>query len=190
MQEFQPLGRQLQGQIMNAGGVATRSGEARDKTRLDRVYGDAEDDRDWDRRCGGFGRGRDEGAARRGDNGHAPANEISHQQRQPIELVVQPVALYGYISVLDVSNFAEAFAERGQSALRCSGRPGVDERYCWRRLLCRRAKRQRRRGTDPSDELAPPHQHTPSCNLGGLTTVGFHGQQTHTGGSQKGYPIT
>src|SRR5262249_61808462 len=37
-QESQPLCCQLQGEIMNAGGVATRSGEARDKTSLDRVY--------------------------------------------------------------------------------------------------------------------------------------------------------
>jgi hypothetical protein len=115
--------------------------------------------RDWDRRCGGFGRGRDEGAAGRGDNGHAPTNEISHQRRQPIELVVQPVVLDGYISVLDVSSFAEALAERSYSALRGSGRPGVDERYCWHRLLCPRTKRQRRRATDPSDERAPPHEH-------------------------------
>jgi hypothetical protein len=45
-------------------------------------------------------RGRDGGAAGRGDDGHAPANEISHQRRQLIELVVQPVVLYGYISIL------------------------------------------------------------------------------------------
>jgi hypothetical protein len=63
MQEFQPLCRQLQGQIMDAGGVATRPGEARDKTSIDRVYGDAEDDRDRSRSCGGFGRDRSEGAA-------------------------------------------------------------------------------------------------------------------------------
>jgi hypothetical protein len=163
MQEFQPLGRQLQCQIVDAGGVATRSGEARDKTSLDRVYGDAEDDRDWDRRCGGFGRGRDGGAAGRGDNGHTPTNEISHQRWQPIELVVQPVVLYGYISALDVSSFGEALAERSHSALRGIGRPGVDERYCWHRLLCPRMKHPRRYAADPSDELAPPH--VPSCSL-------------------------
>ncbi len=114
-QESQPLCCQLQSEIMNAGGVATRSGEARDKTSLDRVYANAEDDRD--RRCLGFGRGRNEGIVRRGDDGYATADEISHQRRQPIELAVQPVVLDCYIPVLDGAIFAQALAERSHSAL-------------------------------------------------------------------------
>jgi hypothetical protein len=81
MEEFQPLGRQLLNQIVDAGSIAARSGEARDKTDLDRVYGDAEDDRDWDRRRGSFGRDRDRDATRRRDHGHAPTNEIGNQRR-------------------------------------------------------------------------------------------------------------
>jgi hypothetical protein len=48
----------------------------------------------------------------RGDSGYAPTNEISHQRQQPIESVVQPVVFHDYISVLDVSSFAETLAER------------------------------------------------------------------------------
>src|SRR5262249_5123722 len=98
-----------------AGGVATRSGEARDKTSLDRVYANAEDDRD--RCCLRFGRGRNEGIVGRGDDGNATVDQISHQRRQPIELAVQPVVLDCYIPILGEALFAQALAERSHSAL-------------------------------------------------------------------------
>jgi hypothetical protein len=42
MQECQPLGHQLPLEIIDAGRIAGRSGEAGDKTKLDRVFTDAE----------------------------------------------------------------------------------------------------------------------------------------------------
>ena len=102
-----------------------------------------------------MGRSRDEGIGGRGDDGHAPTDNVRHQCRQPLEFALQPVVLDRYISVLDIASFAEAIAERCHSALRGSGRPSVDKRYCWRRVLCARTKCPRRRVTDPSDELAP-----------------------------------
>ena len=48
------FGADLAGEKIDAGRVATRPGEARDKAKLDRVVGDAEDDRDRrGRRLGG-----------------------------------------------------------------------------------------------------------------------------------------
>src|SRR5262249_4581239 len=44
MQEPQPLGRQLRVEKIDARSVTTRSGEAGDKTKPDRVCGDTEDD--------------------------------------------------------------------------------------------------------------------------------------------------
>jgi hypothetical protein len=95
---------------LDAGDVATRAGEARDKTSFDRVCADAEDDRD--RRCRAFRRGRNERVVKRGDDPHLAADNVRHQRRQPIELTVQPVVLDRYISVLDITSFAEALAER------------------------------------------------------------------------------
>ena len=56
MQESQPLGHHLLDEKIDAGRVAARPGEAGDKTKLDRVFADAEDDRD--RRGRSFGRDR------------------------------------------------------------------------------------------------------------------------------------
>jgi hypothetical protein len=60
MQESQPLGHQLVEERIDAGRVAARPSEAGDKTKLDRVITDTEDDRD--RRCCSFGRDRCLGA--------------------------------------------------------------------------------------------------------------------------------
>ncbi len=43
-QQLQPLCRQLTSQKIDACHVAARPGEAGDKTKLDRVFGDSEDD--------------------------------------------------------------------------------------------------------------------------------------------------
>jgi len=48
MQESYPLGVYLLGEIIDAGRVSPRPVKAGDKTKLDRIVGDAE--HDWDRR--------------------------------------------------------------------------------------------------------------------------------------------
>jgi hypothetical protein len=63
MQKPQPLGRHLLEEIVDAGRVAARPGEARDKTKVNRVFADTEDDRD--RRCCSFGRKRSDVAAKK-----------------------------------------------------------------------------------------------------------------------------
>jgi hypothetical protein len=108
MQQSQPLGVHLLGEKIDAGRVAARPGEAGDKTKLDRVFSDAEDDRD-SRGCS-FGRKRDS-VAPRGDHGHTTADQVSHQRRQAIAL--QPVVLDRHVLALDVAGFAKPLAERG-----------------------------------------------------------------------------
>jgi len=72
---------------IEAGRIAARPGKAGDKTQLRRVFADAEDD--WDR-CGrGFGRKRGV-AARRGDDGHAAADQVGHECRQAVETTQRP----------------------------------------------------------------------------------------------------
>jgi hypothetical protein len=70
---------------IDAGHVATRPGETGDKTKLNRVFTDAEDDRN--RRCCSFGRLCGQGAGR-GDHGHLSANQIGQCCRQAIVLAL------------------------------------------------------------------------------------------------------
>ena len=114
MQEPEPLCHQLSGEKIDAGRVAARPGEAGDKTELDRVVADAEDDRDG-RGCS-FGRERAEAVAGRGDHGHVTADQVGHECRQAIVLTLQPVVLDRHVLALDVAGFVEAFAERRRSS--------------------------------------------------------------------------
>ena len=75
---------------INASRVAARPSEAGDKIELDRVFADAEDDRD--RRGRSFGRERECGAGR-GDHCHLSADQIAQQYCQVIVLTLQPVVL-------------------------------------------------------------------------------------------------
>jgi hypothetical protein len=97
--------------------VAAWPSEAGDKTKLYRVFANAEDDRD---RCGRtFGHKRCKVAGGRGDNGHTAAHEISHERWQAIELALQPVVLHPYVLSLEVAGLFEAVSER-----RAKGRVG------------------------------------------------------------------
>jgi hypothetical protein len=110
VQKFQPLRSQLIPEKIDPRQVSTRPGDAGDKTKLDRVFADAEDDRDLCSRS--FGCKRSKVAGWRGDNGDATTHEVSHEQRQAIELAFQPVVLHRYVLALDVAGFVEALAER------------------------------------------------------------------------------
>src|SRR5271165_670718 len=172
MQKSQPLGADFQKERIDACRIAARTCQAGDHTEFDRVFADAKNDRD--RRGRSFGRKRGEVPNGRNDNGYTTTDEIAHQCRQAIELALQPVVLHRHVLALDIADFAEAQAERGDMAR--NGRPAVDEtdnRY--RRLL--RASGERPgdgRSADKRDELAPPHglplrssppYHTVACEM-------------------------
>jgi hypothetical protein len=111
VQKCQPLRTQLIREKIDARQVSARPGKTGDKTQLDRVIADAEDDRD--------GRGRSFGhlgrivAGWRGDNGHATTHEVSRERWKAIELAFQPMVLHCYVLALEVAGFVEALAERG-----------------------------------------------------------------------------
>src|SRR6266702_1186915 len=86
MPRAQPLWPHLVDEKIDPCRVAARPGKARDQTKPDRVFSDAEDDRD--RRGRSFCPERDRGAAGRGDHRHAPANELAHQRRETIVLAL------------------------------------------------------------------------------------------------------
>jgi hypothetical protein len=110
MQESQPLGRHLLTEKIDSCRIAPRTREASDKTKLNRISGDTEDDRDR-RRCS-FGRARCRPAARYGDHGHRATDQIGDQWRQAIILALQPVIFDGDVLPFDVTGFMEAFTER------------------------------------------------------------------------------
>ena len=134
MEEQQPLGHNLAGKKIDAGHIATGSGEAGDKTKPDRVFTFAEDDRDR-RRCS-FGRERNLQGAGCGDHRDLAADQIGHQGWQVIVLALQPVVLDRHVLAFNVAGFVEAFAERGCIARIAIGRPGREKRdHRQRRLL-------------------------------------------------------
>jgi hypothetical protein len=104
------LANHLRGEKIDAGRVAARPGETGDETKLDRVFCDAEHDRD--RRGRSFGRKRGAVAGRGGD-GHTTADQISYQSREAIELALQPVVRH--VLALDVAGFAKPLAERAHT---------------------------------------------------------------------------
>src|SRR5262245_20474339 len=156
MEKSQPLGRNLSGEKIDAGRVAARPGKARDKTQLDRVVADPEDDRN---RCSrSFGRLGSSGLAGRGDNSHATPDKVRHERRQPVVSTVQPVVLDYDVLPLHVTCFAESFTERIGTADGVLGRPNDDDTYDRRRLLRARRERPRsRRTAEQRDELAAFH---------------------------------
>src|SRR5262245_43571449 len=135
---------------------ATRSGETGDKTVLDRVLADGEDDRD--RRSCTFGRDRGHVAECR-DDCHLSANQISQQSWKTIVLALQPVVLDADVLSFDVAGFVEGFAERSHITRVGFGRPVSDKRDHRQRWLLRtRYDRPRRYcTTNKTYERASPH---------------------------------
>jgi hypothetical protein len=124
MQQPQPLGHQLLDEKIDAGRVAAGPGKARDKTKLDWVLGDTEDNRDH--RGFSFGRERSLRVGR-GDHGHPAVDQIGRDRRQAIVLALQLMVLDRHVLTFDVAGFVEAFAERGRITRVGIGRPGVDK---------------------------------------------------------------
>jgi hypothetical protein len=90
--------RQFRRKKVDAGQIAARPSEARDKAHPDWIFGDREDDRDRRRR---LGRSLRCGTSARGDHSDSPANQIGRQRRQPIDLIVGPAVFDSYVLALD-----------------------------------------------------------------------------------------
>ena len=104
--------------------VAARPGEASDKTKPDRVFGDAEDD--GDRRGCRLGRERYSGASARGDHRDLSANQFGRQHRQPIQLILGPAIYSGDVLALDIAGVFEALAKSAQTICQRLRRPAVE----------------------------------------------------------------
>ena len=95
-----------------------------------------------DRDCCGrsFGRKRGRIAPKRGDYGHATADEVGHERWQAIVLALQPMVLDRRVLALDVAGFVESFTERSDLAQRGVRRPAADEADDRQRRLLRASR--------------------------------------------------
>src|SRR5262245_7194636 len=156
MQEPQPLRGRLLGEEIDAGRVAARPSKALDQAKSHRVLTAGEYDRY--RRGRRFGRERSDGSARRGDDSHATADEISHERGHALEAAVEPMVLDLHVLTLDVADFLEAFSKLSTNVHGAYRRTGANEsNHRHRRLLCARRERPRGRATEQRDELAAHH---------------------------------
>jgi hypothetical protein len=103
-QQPKPLGPHLRDEKIDASRVAPGARKAGDKTQLDRVFTDTEDD--------SFGCKRSR-IANCSDNCYAAAYEVGHERRQAIVLAAEPVVLDDHVLILYVARFGEAFTKRG-----------------------------------------------------------------------------
>src|SRR6516225_45153 len=163
MQQVEPLCRQLTAEKVDPCQVATRPGEAGDKTKPDRVFGGNEGDRDG-RGCR-LGSGRRGGRAR-GDYSDLSANQFGRQLRQSIVLVLGEAVDDRYVLALHIADVFEAQAECPQTVCHRVRRSGVEQPDHWhRRLLRARRKRPHgRRAAEQRDELASLHSITSSAS--------------------------
>jgi hypothetical protein len=96
-----------------------------------------------------------------GDDGHPTAYQVGRQFRQTAEVVLRPAKFDCHVAALDVTHFAQAFAECRQriKALRRRTKVEItDHRHC--RLLRAGGERPRGCTAEPRDELPPPHSIT------------------------------
>ena len=93
--------------------VAARPGEAGDKTKPDRVFGDDEDD--GDRRGCRLGRERRSGTSGRDDHGDLSANQFGRQRRQSIDLILGPAVFDRHVLALDIAGVLQALAKCAQT---------------------------------------------------------------------------
>jgi hypothetical protein len=139
--------------------------EAGDKTQCDRVTAGVKYDRYRRGRC--LRRHRC-GAADGYDHGYAAADQIGRERRQPINLIFRPAVFDRHVLALDIAGFLQALEKRnGDVLVVIISRLGAEEpdyRHRW--LLRPRRQRPRRRASEPSNELSPPHLTSPALLRG------------------------
>jgi hypothetical protein len=124
-QELQPLCDHFTAENIDSRRIATWAREAGDKTKLDRIFGDREYDRDG-RRCR-LARKRGRVAAGRDDDGHLAGDQLGRHLRQPMVLPFGPAVRDRHVLALGVADLLEALAKSAQTVGIDVGRCGVEE---------------------------------------------------------------
>jgi hypothetical protein len=84
---------------------------AGDKSKLDRVQSDVEDD--WDRGGRRLGRQSSGGTSRHSNHGHLATNQIGHQRWKSIVSTLRPTIFNRYVPAFDITGFMQASVEGG-----------------------------------------------------------------------------
>ena len=91
-----------------------------------------------------------------GDHRHRSVNQISHQSRQSIDLIIRIAIIDNSVLSLDKAFFLQALAERDDKVLERRGRCAAEKAdHGHRALLRARRNRPRRPTPEQRDELAP-----------------------------------
>src|SRR5262249_18836326 len=96
---------------IDTGQVAARPGDARDKTKPDRIIRNGEDD--WDCRGCRLGRLRRRGASAGDDDSDLPANQVGRQLWKPVILALRPAVDDHHILALNVAGLLQPITECG-----------------------------------------------------------------------------
>jgi hypothetical protein len=146
MQQLKPLRGQSAAEKAHTGRVPSRTVQSGNKSRLDRIDGGAEDNRN------GRGRGlRRKGRRRAGcrNDRHPTPHQSLRQRRRAIVLAVRPLIFDDDVSALDIADVIEALAKRirkGRIARACPARQPPDHRRG--RLRARRERPRSRRAAE------------------------------------------
>ncbi len=159
MQQFQPLRRDFQVGLGDAGDVAARPVQAGDEAELDRIGGGFEHDRNSRGRFLCRQRRRRAGG---GNDRDLMLNQVGRQRRQAVILALGPAVFDPHIAAVDVAGLSEPFEKSRRErrvTLRRGGIEEADHRH--RALLGARGERPRhgshRRAAEKRDDLAPSH---------------------------------
>src|SRR5262245_54123601 len=153
-QKLQPCYYQIYAKEIDTGQVAARPGDARDKTKPDRIIRNGEDD--WDCRGCRLGRLRRWGASAGGDDSDLPANQVGRQLWKPVILALRPAVDDRHILALNVADLLQTSAPGVQTVPDHVLRSGVekpDHRHRWL-LRPHRERPHGRRPAEQRDELA------------------------------------
>src|SRR5260370_25718749 len=93
--------------------IATRPGEASDKTKPDRVFGDDEEDRD--RRSCCLCSKYDGGTSARKDHGDLSVDEFGRQFGHSIDFIFRPAVDDCYVVAFNIAGVSEALAKSAQT---------------------------------------------------------------------------
>jgi hypothetical protein len=153
VEQLQPLRGELHVQGNHAREIASRSAEAGDQTKFDRIGRDEE--HDWNR-SGCCPCREHRWSARRDDDGHLTTNEFGCHCLQPIILALCPAVFDRHVPALDIARFLQTPTECIHHGPVSIERCGIEKpHHRQRRLLCARRERPRDgRAAEQRDDLA------------------------------------
>jgi hypothetical protein len=151
-------------QNIDAGGVATRAGEARNQAEPHRVCTGTEQQRNVPADSSD-GQGCS-WTTRRYNKSDTAAHKLRCNGREALSVIVGKAVFDFHIAAFDITGSIQTFSKVGSESFRCALGLATEKSDHWyRRLLRPRSERPRRRDRNPRDELSASHQRSPTAGL-------------------------